>query len=73
MHIPRAGVHSIPARIIRIGGIYPRPANESAERDDGAVRVVAQLDFTTLDALWMGVPVISLEGARMASRMLPRW
>jgi HlyD family secretion protein len=67
VHIPRAGVHSIPARIIRIGGIYPRPASEAAERDDGAVRVVAQLDFTTLDALWPGIEVIVEVGCCLES------
>jgi multidrug resistance efflux pump len=65
VHIPRAGVHNIPARIIRIGGTYPRPTSGAAERNGGAVRVVAQLDFATLDALWPGIEAVVELGCRV--------
>jgi multidrug resistance efflux pump len=58
VHIPHVGVHSIPARIIRIGGTYPRPTSEATQRDDGAVRVVAQLDFTAPAALCPGIDAV---------------
>ncbi len=55
VHIPRAGVYCIPARIIRIGGVYPWQTGPWARREDGAVRVVAQISSTTFDALSPGI------------------
>jgi hypothetical protein len=45
----------MPARIIRIGGTYPSQTDPWPRREGGALRVIAQLSSTTLDALSPGI------------------
>ena len=55
VHVPRAGAYCMPARIIRIGGTYPSQTDSWPRREGGALRVIAQLSSTTLDALSPGI------------------
>ncbi len=55
VHLPRAGAYCMPARIIRIGGTYPSQTDPCPRREGGALRVIAQLSSTTLDALSAGI------------------